>query len=101
MKKLLFIFSAVTILFYGCTGNKSSDQPVEYGVIQNPSAEITEGSVVKGWTFDARARNVIHFYDNVAHTGTKSLFIDAGRMASGRWTSKVLLKPWSKYRFSG
>ncbi|MBK7133502.1 MAG: alpha-L-arabinofuranosidase [Bacteroidales bacterium] len=101
MKKLLFIFSAATILFYGCTGKNASNQSVEIGVIQNPSAEITEGSVVKGWTFDARARNVIHFYDNVAHSGTKSLFIDAGRMASGRWSTKVLLKPWSKYRFSG
>ena len=80
---------------------QSSNQGIEYGVIQNPSAEITDGSVVKGWTFDARARNAIHFYDNVAQEGTKSLFINADRFSTGRWTSKVLLKPWSKYRFTG
>jgi alpha-N-arabinofuranosidase len=101
MKKCLFLLFFAAIVLYSCTNKNASDQPVEYGVIQNPSAEINESSVVKGWTFDARARNVIHFYDNVAHSGTKSLFIDAGRLASGRWTSKVLLKPWSKYRFAG
>ncbi len=101
MKKILFIISFVSILFYGCTTKNSSDQSVEFGIIPNPSAEITDGSVVQGWTFDARARNVIHFYDNVAHHGTKSLFVKADRFAAGRWSAKVLLKPYSKYRFTG
>ena len=37
------------------------------GIIQNPSAEITDGSVVKGWTSDPRARYAVQFYDNIAH----------------------------------
>jgi alpha-N-arabinofuranosidase len=101
MKKNSLILSVVFILFYGCTNKNTTSSGVETGIIQNPSAEITESSVVKGWTFDARARNVIHFYDNVAQSGKKSLFINADRYASGRWSTKVLLKPWSKYRFTG
>jgi alpha-N-arabinofuranosidase len=101
MKKIVFVISFATILFYGCSTKKSSIPGIEYGIIQNPSVEITDGSVVKGWTFDPRARNAIHFYDDVAQEGKKSLFINADRFATGRWTSKVLLKPWSKYRFSG
>ena len=101
MKKKLIILSVSFALLCGCTTKESINREVEYGTIQNPSAELTDGSVVKGWTFDTRARNSIHFYDNVAQHGTKSLFISADRFASGRWTSKVLLKPWSQYRFSG
>ena len=101
MKKNLIFLAFAALLLNGCTTTKDTEQGVEYGVIQNPSVEITDGSVVNGWTYDARARNVIHFYDNVAHEGTKSLFIKADRFASGRWSTKVLLKPWSKYRFTG
>ncbi len=89
------------LLIAGCTSKQSSQGGRETGVIQNPSAEITDGSVVAGWTSDARARGAVHFYDNVAQEGTKSLFIQADRLASGRWSTKVLLKPWSKYRFTG
>jgi len=101
MKKLSVLLSLATLLMWGCTNKNDSGKRIEYGVIQNPSAEITESSVVKGWTTDARARNVIQFYDNVAHSGTKSLFLNADRLANGRWSTKVLLKPYSKYRFSG
>ena len=101
MKKILIILSVAAILISGCTTKDVTNSVIEYGKIQNPSAEITEGSVVKGWSFDARARGVIHFYDNVAQHGTKSFFINADRFATGRWTSKVILKPWSKYRFTG
>lgn len=97
MKKS-FLFAALVLLAAGCkTGNEGSNE----GLIQNPSAEITEGSTVRGWTPEARARYATHFYDNVAHTGKKSLFIDAGRFTAGRWSTKVLLKPWSKYHLSG
>lgn len=101
MKNFLLIFSITFILISGCTNKNTTRTWVEYGIIQNPSAEITEGSVVKGWSFDAGANGVTHFCDNVAQHGTKSLFINADRFEVGRWTSKVLLKPWSKYRFSG
>jgi len=101
MKKTLLTLSIAVILISGCTIKKTSGPGIEYGKIQNPSAEITEGSVVKGWNFDANANGVTHFYDNVAREGTKSLFINADRFAAGKWSSKVLLKPWSKYRFTG
>jgi alpha-N-arabinofuranosidase len=89
------------LLLAGCTIQESGDKNHEYGVIQNPSAEITDGSVVKGWTSDPRARYAVQFYDNVARDGNKSLFIQADRFANGRWSCKVLLKPWSRYRFTG
>lgn len=101
MKTLLKLFFSSAIIFAGCTSNNLSKDNRDYGTIQNPSAEMTDGSVVKGWTSDSRARYAVHFYDNVAHSGTKSLFIQADRFTNGRWSSKVLLKPWSKYRFTG
>ena len=101
MRILSKLFLVSVFILTACTTEKVSREGVEYGQIQNPSAEITDGSVVKGWTSDPRARTAIHFYDNVAQTGTKSLFIQADRFTSGRWTTKVLLKPWSKYRFTG
>jgi alpha-N-arabinofuranosidase len=101
MKKILIFILFAPLFLDGCNTTNDTGKGVEYGVIQNPSAEITDGSVVKGWTYDARARNVIHFYDNVAHEGTKSLFIKADRFGTGRWSTKVLLKPWSRYRFTG
>ena len=101
MKKTLLFSLTAFILVYGCTSRNASDAGPEIGKIQNPSAEKTYGSVVEGWSFDERSRNAIHFYDNVAKDGTKSLFINADTYSSGRWTTKVLLKPWSKYRFSG
>jgi alpha-N-arabinofuranosidase len=98
MKKYFVYAVFVVFLLNGCkTGKENSAGEI----IQNPSAEITEGSVVKGWTPEARARYAVHFYDNVAHSGKKSLFIDATRSSNGRWSTKVLLKPWSKYHFSG
>jgi alpha-N-arabinofuranosidase len=100
MKKILMILTGAALIS-GCTNRTSTNKGVEYGIMENPSAEVTEGSDVKGWTFDAGAKDVIHFYDNVAKEGTKSLFISADRFATGRWATKVLVKPWSKYTFSG
>ena len=91
----------MVLILAGCTITNGPDKGKDYGVIQNPSAEITDGSAVIGWTSDPRARFAVHFYDNVAQSGTKSLFIQADRFTYGRWSSKVLLQPWSKYRFSG
>ncbi len=101
MKTLSKLFLVAVVILTSCTTKKVFNEGIEYGKIQNPSAEITDGSVVKGWTSDTRARGAIHFYDNIAQNGTKSLFIQADRFTNGRWSTKVLLKPWSKYRFSG
>ncbi len=101
MKKKLFFFLSAVILIGGCNSKKQTAGSDRVGIIRNPSAELTEGSVVKDWTPDARSRNAVHFYDNIAHEGTKSLFINSDRFSSGRWSTKVLLKPWSRYRFTG
>lgn len=96
MKKILYYLFLIVLV-------SSCDSPggEETGLIRNPSAEVVDGSVIDGWTADARARYAVHFYDNIAHDGSKSLFIKSDRPSSGRWSTKVLLKPWSKYRFSG
>ena len=100
MKRIILpILVAVSIS--GCNSKKSSGPITGVGVISNNSVEVIKGQEVIGWSIDPRARNVVHFYDNVAQDGTKSLFINADRFANGRWMTKVLLKPWSKYRFTG
>ena len=101
MKILTTSLLLTFIILASCSSEKESKEGKEYGIIQNPSAELTDGSEVEGWTSDARTRGAIHFYDNIAQSGTKSLFIRADRFTNGRWSTKVLLKPWSKYRFSG
>jgi alpha-L-arabinofuranosidase len=101
MNKISLIFLITVILFTGCTDKKGAKSGIDYGIIQNPSAELVAGSNVKGWRFDTNAKNVVHFYDNIAQQGSKSLFINADRLASGMWTTNVLLKPWSRYRFRG
>ncbi len=101
MKTHLMLLLPAIVTIASCTSNTVPNDGRESGMIGNPSAEITEGSVVKGWTSEARARYAVHFYDNIAHSGTKSLFIQADRFTNGRWSTKVLLKPWSKYRFKG
>jgi alpha-L-arabinofuranosidase len=94
--------SAVIILCVsGCVTNKSKIKAPDWGVINNPSAEIVESSEVTGWHTDPWMKGATHFYDNIAHEGTKSLFIDAHGFADGLWQTKVLLKPWSKYLFTG
>ncbi|MGB8489847.1 MAG: alpha-L-arabinofuranosidase C-terminal domain-containing protein [Bacteroidales bacterium] len=98
---LSFLLAVSAAIVAGCSTPGSPSGGPDYGVIQNPSAEITDGSVVSGWTSDQRARNAVQFYDNVAKSGSKSLFIHADRSANGKWSTKVLLKPWSKYRFTG
>lgn len=97
MKPKLFVALSMIIL---ASCQQSSDDP-GWGVMINPSAEMVESSVLIGWNSDRRPDNAIHFYDFIAHDGTKSLTIHSDAMAQGRWFTKVLLKPWSKYSFSG
>ena len=58
MKKNLIILTIAAILISGCTTKNANNQGVEYGIIQNPSVEITEGSVVRGWSFDENEKNI-------------------------------------------
>jgi len=71
------------------------------GVIENPSAEESISDKVKGWTAETWNRDVFVIYDYCSHRGKRSLMISSFKPASGRWFTKVQLKPWSKYRFTG
>ncbi len=101
MKKRALIIMLPIFYLTGCCDRNGSDFKPATGFIQNPSAELVESSTVTGWTTSDRYREAVHFYDNIAHHGTKSLFIDAPGFAEGAWYSRVLLKPWSEYRFTG
>ncbi len=102
MRTTIWLLIPLIVLIQSCSGGKKVDDPAGYGKILNPSAEIVQSSVVMGWTADNRGRDAILFYDQeAAHEGTKSLVIYSGREAYGNWSTKVNLKPWSKYRFTG
>ncbi len=101
MNVLKGLLIPAVLLMQACSGGMTENLPVEYSRIINPSAEEVESSVVKGWTAESRSNAILHYDQEAAHHGTKSLMIRSGREASGRWHTKVLLKPWSKYRFSG
>ncbi|NMC39129.1 MAG: alpha-L-arabinofuranosidase [Bacteroidales bacterium] len=101
MKKRALMIMLPIICLTGCGVQDGDDFKPATGVIKNPSVEVVESSTVTGWVTNDRFREAVHFYDNIAHHGTKSLFIDAPGFAEGAWFSRVLLKPWSEYRFSG
>jgi len=44
---------------------------------------------------------MIAFYDFQAHEGKRSLMLHSSRSAGGRWMTRVQLKPWSEYKFTG
>lgn len=95
MRKILTILTAALVLS-SCTGNK-----VQTSIIQNPSAEDGSGSTVTGWNAETRGGALIAFYDYEAHQGKRSLMLQSNRPAGGRWMTKVLLKPYSEYKFTG
>jgi len=95
MRKLKIILAAVLIIT-SCAGNQ-----VQVSIIPNPSAELGSGSAVTGWTAETRGGNMIAFYDYLAHEGKRSLMLNSPRPAGGRWMTKVELKPWSEYKFTG
>ena len=95
MRKLKIILAAVLIIT-SCAGDQ-----VQVSIIPNPSAELGSGSTVTGWTAETRGGNMIAFYDYLAHEGQRSLMLNSPRPAGGRWMTKVELKPWSEYKFTG
>jgi alpha-L-arabinofuranosidase len=101
MKLTTALSAAIILCISGCVSNENKLAIPEWGVITNPSAEIVHSSEIEGWQTDPWLKGATHFYDNIAHQGTKSLFIDAPGFADGIWQTKVLLKPWSKYLFTG
>lgn len=86
-----------------CSGTRQG-QPLsggDWGVLPNASAEDVISSKVLYWETDAWMKEALHFYDAVAHEGKRSLCISADGFANGRWSNRVNLRPWSKYRFKG
>ncbi|TNF37918.1 MAG: alpha-L-arabinofuranosidase, partial [Bacteroidetes bacterium] len=95
MRNLLLLFAGA-LLITSCTGSTGQGT-----VIPNPSAEEGTGSLVNGWTGETRGGSMIAFYDYEAHQGKRSLMLQSNRPSGGRWMTKVELKPWSEYRFTG
>ena len=101
MKRLVLVTITLALLV-AC--NNETNEPrtgSQWGLIPNGSAEDVVSSEVNYWTADSRGNSAIHFYDDIAVDGTKSLTIKSNQPAAGRWSNRVNLKPWSKYRFSG
>ncbi len=88
----------MAVLLWSCNGQDNSKKQE---LITNPSAEDNVLTVINGWTAESYSRDAIIFYDNIGHEGRKSLTIHSDRPADGRWFTRVQLKPWSKYRFTG
>ena len=95
MRNLLLLF-AVALFISSCAW--STEQGT---VIPNPSAEEGTGSAVTGWNGETRGGGMIAFYDYEAHHGKKSLMLQSNRPAGGRWMTRVELRPWSEYKFTG
>ena len=95
MRKLQIILAAALIIT-SCTANRG-----KVSIIPNPSAEEGTGSTVTGWNAETQRGGMIAFYDYESHQGKRSLMLNSTRPAGGRWMTKVQLKPWSEYRFTG
>jgi alpha-N-arabinofuranosidase len=94
---------AIMMLVTSCNLNYEN-QPLsgsDWGDLRNGSAEEVASSTVLHWTPESRQGSADHFYSLDAKSGSKSLRISSTTPSSGRWTNKVNLKPWSKYKFSG
>ncbi len=95
MRNVLLILAVMLI-------SSSCVRSVERGnLIPNPSAEELSGSSVSGWNSETRGGGMIAFYDYEAHEGKRSFMLQSSQPAGGRWMTRVLLKPWSEYRFTG
>ncbi|MBN2698427.1 MAG: hypothetical protein JXR52_06340 [Bacteroidales bacterium] len=91
------------ILIFSCKGYRESQPSMmpEWGIIPNGSAEKVVSSTVENWT-PAEGRNTaLHFYSSEAHDGNKSLHIYSSQPAYGVWRTRVAVKPWSVYKFTG
>ncbi len=88
----------ITLLFCSCSKNcrKNSND-----IIPNPSVEEIKYGLVTDWRAETWSRDVTLIYDYCSHLGKRSLMIFTDKADYGRWMTKVPLKPWSTYRFTG
>jgi alpha-N-arabinofuranosidase len=94
-------FRYLLLIVFLLSACNRGDQDKVQTLISNASVEKHELTGIPGWTSESWSRGVILFYDNIGHEGQRSLIIQSDKPAAGRWFTKVQLKPWSKYRFSG
>lgn len=102
---VLIALAIMPFCFWSCDGSAGS-QPMsgsKWGEIPNKSVENVQSTEVLGWEpLSGRGVGIaMHFYDSEAHDGTKSLTIQSAQPARGHWITKVNVKPWSKYKFTG
>jgi alpha-N-arabinofuranosidase len=95
-----YINSLFTVVLLFCSCGRNCNQTSQ-SIIPNPSAEESVSGAVKGWNAEVWSGDIIATYDYLSHEGKKSLVLYADRPAGGRWMTKVPLKPWSKYHFTG
>lgn len=95
MRGVIFLLTAF-LLFYSCSGDKK-----QRSIIPNPSVEEWSGSAVTGWNAETRGGGMTAFYDFEAQQGERSLLLHSDHPATGRWMTKVELRPWSEYKFTG
>jgi alpha-N-arabinofuranosidase len=95
-----YINNLLIIVLFFCTCTRNYSQ-TSVGSIPNPSVEETNLAIVKDWTAESWTKDVIAVYDYSSHAGKRSLMLCSDKPAEGRWFTKVQLKPWSKYHFSG
>jgi alpha-N-arabinofuranosidase len=95
-----YINNLLIIVLFFCSCSRNCNQ-ISQDIILNASAEESLSDFVKGWTAEAWSKDFIATYDYIGHEGKRSLLLYADRPAAGRWMTKVNLKPWSKYRFTG
>jgi alpha-N-arabinofuranosidase len=102
MRNLLILLS-IYAFTTACMRN-TDNQPLtgsNWGEIHNASFEKVASSEVKDWISDKGNHVGIHIYDHVAQEGNKSITIYSSEPKSGRWFTKVNVKPWSLYKFTG
>jgi alpha-L-arabinofuranosidase len=101
--RIAVLSTAIVLLPLACNNNDKS-QPLSgsnWGTIPNHSAEKVVSSEVLDWT-PATGRNAAtHFYSPIAQHGKKSLTIFSKTPTFGIWNTKINVKPWSKYIFTG
>jgi len=100
MKRLLFISSLLIVA--ACGAGNGGNEPLtggRWGEIRNASAEEVVSGDVLYWT--TKPSDTVCFYDSQSHEGTKSLCISSSEYATGSWSNKVNVLPWSKYHFKG
>jgi alpha-N-arabinofuranosidase len=80
-------------LFYSISANSQN--------LTNSSFEIGVNNQPSGWLFETWDKYVSAEWSDVSRSGKKSISISGTEKGWAHWMSKLPLKPYSRYRFSG